>query len=49
MDSKKLLKYSMQLSMLKQLLVKNLINEREYELVKQRLMKDYGVVSNITT
>ena len=48
MNSKKLLRYSMQLAMLKQLLVKKLISETEYLLVEKRLMKDYGVVSNIT-
>lgn len=48
MNGKKLLRYSMQLAMLKQLLVKKLISETEYLLVEKRLMKDYGVVSNIT-
>lgn len=38
----------MQLSMLKQLLSLKLINEWEYELIQKRLMRDYGVVSNIT-
>lgn len=49
MDGKKLLRYSMQLSMLKQLLSRHLINESEYKMVEKKLMKDYGVVSNITT
>lgn len=48
MDGKKLLRYSMQLSMLKQLLAKKLINDTEYQLIQKRLMRDYGVVSNIT-
>ena len=48
MDGKKLLRYSMQLSMLKQLLSKKLINEREYQMIQKRVMKDYGIVSNIT-
>ena len=48
-EGKKLLRYSMQLSMLKQLLNLKLINELEYELIQKKLMKDYGVVSNITT
>ena len=48
MDGKKLLRYSMQLSMLKQLLSKKLINENEYHVIQKRLMKDYGIVSNIT-
>ena len=37
----------MQLSMLKQLLSKKLINETEYQVIQKRLMKDYGIVSNI--
>lgn len=41
-------KHSMQLSMLKQLLSKKLINETEYQVIQKRLMKDYGIVSNIT-
>ena len=45
----KLLRYSMQLSMLRQLLSMKLINDFEYEKIKKRLMRDYGVVSNITT
>lgn len=38
----------MQLAMLKQLFVKKLISEAEYLLIEKRLMKDYGIVSNIT-
>lgn len=48
MNSKDLLRYSIQLAMLKQLFIKKLINEREYLLIEKRLRKDYGVVSNIT-
>lgn len=48
MDGKRLLRYSMQLSMLKQLLSMKLINETEYKLIEKRLMRDYGIVSNIT-
>ena len=48
MDTKKLLRYTMQLAMLKQLLTKKLIDENEYLLIQKRLMKDYGIVSNIT-
>lgn len=48
MNGKKLLRYSMQLTMLKQLFVKKLISEAEYLLIEKRLMKDYGIVSNIT-
>ena len=47
-EKKRLLRYSMQLSMLKQLLSKKLINETEYQVIQKRLMKDYGIVSNIT-
>lgn len=45
MDTKKLLRYTMQLAMLKQLLTKKLIDENEYSLIQKRLMKDYGIVS----
>lgn len=48
MNGKKLLRYNMQLAMLKQLFVKKLISEAEYLLIEKRLMKDYGIVSNIT-
>lgn len=48
MNGKKLLRYSIQLAMLKQLFVKKLISEAEYLLIEKRLMKDYGIVSNIT-
>ena len=45
---KKILRYSIQLSMLKQLLNLKLINELEYEQIQKKLMRDYGIVSNIT-
>ena len=48
MDAKKLLRYTMQLAMLKQLREKHLSSEDEYLLIQKRLMKDYGIVSNIT-
>mgnify|MGYP004568241405 FL=1 len=48
MNGKKLLRYSMQLAMLKQLFVKKLISEADYLLIEKRLMNDYGIVSNIT-
>ena len=48
MNSTKLLRYSMQLSMLKQLRTIKLINENEYRLIEKKLKKDYGVISNIT-
>ena len=48
MNSTKLLRYSMQLSMLKQLRSLKLINENEYRLIEKKLKKDYGVIYNIT-
>lgn len=48
MEGKRILRYSMQLSMLKQLFIQKLITEAEYQQIKKRLMKDYGVVSDIT-
>ncbi len=47
-ENKKLLRYSMQLSMLKQLLNLKLLSETEYEMIRKILMKDYGIVSDIT-
>lgn len=49
MEKNELLRYSMQLSMLKQLRKKQLLSEKEYILIEKKLMKDYGIVSNITT
>ena len=48
MEGKKILRYSIQLSMLKQLLNLKLINELEYEQIQKKLMRDYGIVANIT-
>ena len=48
MEAKKLIRYSIQLSMLKQLYDKKLITENEYLLLINRLMKDYNVVSDVT-
>ena len=42
-----ILKYSMQIAMLKQLLNKKLIDEKEYEKIKKELMKEYGVLSDL--
>ncbi len=41
--------YSMQISMLKQLLTHKLISEKEYYIVKNKLMKEYGIISDITS
>ncbi len=46
MKEQNLIRYSIQLAFLKQLLERKLITDREYSLIKQRLMKDYRVVSN---
>ncbi|CEI83017.1 hypothetical protein J18TS1_07330 [Oceanobacillus oncorhynchi subsp. incaldanensis] len=45
---KNLIKYSMQISMLKQLLTYKLISEEEYKMAKSKLMKDYHIISDIT-
>ena len=47
MDNTKLLRYSLQLSMLKQLLQLKLISEKEYQLIEKTIKKDYSVVSSI--
>ena len=43
----KLLRYSMQLAMLQQLLKSGKITESEYEKIKRKLMSDYHIVSDI--
>ena len=47
MEEDEILKYSMQIAMLKQLLIKKLNNEKEYEKIKKELMKEYGVLSDL--
>ena len=42
-----IMRYSMQLAMLKQLLVKKLITEKEYRIIHQKLMNDYNISNNI--
>ena len=44
-----LIRYSMQLAFLKQLLEKKLITEKEYSLIKNRLMIDYKINSDLTS
>ena len=44
-----LIRYSIQRAFLKQLLERKLITDREYSLIKQRLMKDYRVVSELSS
>ena len=45
----KLFRYSMQLSMLRQLLLSKKITIYEYEKIKENLQRDYGIISEITT
>lgn len=47
MKEDEILKYSMQISMLKRLLIEKLINQKEYEKIKEGLMKEYGVLSDL--
>ena len=49
MKEQNLIRYSIQLAFLKQLLERKLITGREYSLIKQRLMKDYRVVSELSS
>ncbi len=49
MKEQNLIRYSIQLAFLKQLLERKLITNREYSLIKQRLMKDYRVVSELSS
>ena len=42
-----IMRYSMQLAMLKQLLVKKLITEKEYRIIQQKLMNYYNISNNI--
>ena len=44
----KLFRYSMQLSMLRQLLLSKKITNYEYERIKENLQRDYGIISEIT-
>lgn len=44
----KLFRYSMQLSMLRQLLLSKKITNYEYEKIKENLQRDYGIISEIT-
>lgn len=48
MKADRAIRYSMQLAMLNQLYAKKMITEEEYKKIEIQLMKDYGVVSNLT-
>ena len=45
----RLIRYSMQIAMLRQLLSLALITEKEFTIIKNRLMQDYGVLSDLTS
>jgi len=45
----RLIRYSMQIAMLKQLLFLALITDKEFSLIKNKLMQDYGVISDLTS
>ncbi len=47
MDKEKLLEYSKELSLLSQLLQSKLITEKEYQQIKQKLMKEYHILSDL--
>ena len=44
--TKDLIRYSIQLAMLKQLMARNLITDSEYNAIKKKLMKDYQILSH---
>lgn len=45
----KLIRYSMQIAMLRQLLALSLINENEFRLIKNKTMREYGIISDLTS
>lgn len=48
MKAEQLLKYSAELALLVQLLQSKLITENEYQKIKQKLMKEYKITSDLT-
>ncbi len=48
MSNEKLLQYSKELSLLSQLLQNELITEKEYQIIKIKLMNEYKVISDLT-
>jgi len=48
MRADKLIRYSVQLAFLRQLLESGLISEKEYSIIKNRLMRDYNIKSDLT-
>lgn len=49
LETSKLLRYSMQLAMLRQLVMAKKITESEHKKTERRLKKDYGIISDITS
>ena len=49
LETSKLFRYSMQLAMLRQLLLAQKITESEHQKIELRLKKDYGIISDITS
>ncbi len=45
----KVIRYSMQIAMLRQLLSLSLINEHEFHVLKNKTMRDYGIHSDLTS
>ena len=45
----KLIRYSMQIAMMRQLLELSLITEHEFHLIKSKTMRDYGIISDLTS
>ena len=48
MNVNKIIRYSMQLVILKQLKLKNMITEEEYEKILRAIRKDYQVISDVS-
>lgn len=48
MNPNRLLDYSIELSLLTQLFQNKLITEEEYQKIKQELMKEYHILSDLT-
>lgn len=47
--NQKLIRYSMQIAMMRQLLELSLITELEFHLIKNKTMRDYGIISDLTS
>lgn len=47
--NQKLIRYSMQIAMIKQLLALSLITESEFNQIKNKTMREYGIISDLTS